>query len=181
MPAETGYTQAQVAKWLARICGIEGGFQADPADRGNWTGGETGKGLLLGTKYGISAAAYPGLSIKQLTPEQAADIYTRDYLAPLNAVALADGLVFQLLDCAVNSGIGTANRLLQRAVGVAPDGHIGPVTLAEIAQRSESDLIMLFLAERLDFMRVLSRWPIYGSGWCGRIATMLRYGAEDSD
>jgi lysozyme family protein len=34
----------------------EGGFQNDPDDSGNWTGGKVGVGELKGTKWGICAA-----------------------------------------------------------------------------------------------------------------------------
>ena len=44
----------------------EGGWQHDPRDRGNWTGGEVGRGECKGTKYGISAASYPALDIEIL-------------------------------------------------------------------------------------------------------------------
>ena len=37
-----------VMKW-------EGIFSDDPNDPGNWTGGQPGKGILKGTKFGISA------------------------------------------------------------------------------------------------------------------------------
>lgn len=175
------HDDAIVAEWLRRICGNEGGFQADPNDRGNWTGGQQGKGLLLGTKWGISAAQYPGLNIKALTVERACEIYTRDYLLPLQSGQFDDGVAYQLLDGAVHSGIPAATRMVQRAAGVADDGDIGAVTRSALAQRSESDLIMLFLGERLDFLSRLSGWPRYGAGWARRIAKNLRYGAEDSE
>ena len=175
------HDEATVAEWLRRICGNEGGFQADPNDRGNWTGGQLGKGLLLGTKWGISAAQYPGLDIKNLTVDRACEIYTRDYLLPLNSEQFEDGLAYQLLDAAVHSGVPAASRMVQRAVGVAADGDVGPVTRAAVALRSESDLIMLFLSERLDYLSRLSAWASYGAGWARRIAKNLRYGAEDSD
>ena len=44
----------------------EGGFTNDPNDRGNWTSGKIGVGELKGTKYGISAMAYPLEDIKNI-------------------------------------------------------------------------------------------------------------------
>jgi lysozyme family protein len=38
------------------VINVEKGFQDDPGDGGNWTGGAVNRGLLRGTKYGISAA-----------------------------------------------------------------------------------------------------------------------------
>ena len=37
-------------KTFERSMGHEGGYQCDPKDRGNWTGGEVGKGVNKGTK-----------------------------------------------------------------------------------------------------------------------------------
>jgi len=166
--------------WLERVLGHEGGFSLDPKDPGNWTFGRVGAGELRGTKWGISANAYPTLDIKNLSVEQAAHLYEIDYLDPLKADRYSDGVAFQLFDFAVNSGIQTATRRLQRALGVADDGVIGPITQAALIARSESDVIMLLLAERLDFMSSLSNWPVHGKGWARRIATNLRYGAQDS-
>jgi lysozyme family protein len=66
---------------FTRLIDVEKGFQADPRDRGNWTGGEPGRGLLKGTKFGISAAAYPSEDIEHLTLERAQLLYRRDYWA----------------------------------------------------------------------------------------------------
>jgi len=49
----------------------EGGFQNNPNDHANWTGGQVGVGTLVGTKYGITCLDLPGISIKDLTPDQA--------------------------------------------------------------------------------------------------------------
>ena len=57
-----------------KLIGAEGGFQNDPKDRGNWTSGIIGKGECKGTKYGVSAMAYPDLDIENLTIEQAKKI-----------------------------------------------------------------------------------------------------------
>ncbi len=80
----------------------------------------------------------------------------------------------------MNSGIETAVRYLQRALGVADDGHWGPVSQAAADKLSESDAIMQLNAERLDFMTRLRNWPNHGKGWARRIAGNLRYGAIDS-
>jgi lysozyme family protein len=48
------------------LVGHEGGFTDDPRDTGSWTGGNAGAGQLKGRKYGISAASYPNLDIKNL-------------------------------------------------------------------------------------------------------------------
>jgi len=151
-----------------RLIGHEGGYVNNLSD----PGGET--------NWGISKRSYPNADIKNLTRWAAKDIYRKDFWDRIHADKLPDGVAFQLFDFAVNSGVETAVRYLQRAVGVADDGHWGPISQAALEKRSESDLIMLVLAERLDFMTRLKNWPNASRGWARRIATNLRYGAEDS-
>lgn len=153
---------------IDRILGHEGGYVNDPAD----PGGET--------KWGISKRSYPHLNIAALSREEAIEIYHKDFWLPLKADRFHDGVAFQLLDSAVNSGITQSIRFLQRALGVADDGIFGPVSLKASQEQSESDQIMLFTAERIEFMTKLKNWPNHGKGWMRRIAQNLRYGAEDS-
>jgi lysozyme family protein len=87
--------------------------------------------------------------------------------------------MFQLFDFAVNSGIETAIRQLQKAVGVADDGHWGPVSQAAAAKLSSCDLTLRFVGQRLDFMTKLSNWPSAGKGWARRIARDLLFASED--
>lgn len=165
---------------IDRLLSHEGGYSTVRADPGNWTGGRVGVGELKGTKYGIAAASYPTLDIKNLTHAQAVSIYRRDFWNAINADTLPLAVGFQLLDGAVNSGPAQALRWVQRAVGVADDGRIGPVTLAAIKRADVSDVVLLFNAERLDFMTRLKNWPDAGKGWARRIAANLRYGASDN-
>ena len=75
----SGGTHDHVEEAFAVVIGHEGGFCVERTDPGNWTGGAVGRGVLRGTKFGISAAAYPTQDIANLTPEAAATIYRRDY------------------------------------------------------------------------------------------------------
>lgn len=155
-------------KAIDRVLGHEGGYVNNPAD----PGGET--------KWGISKRSYPQINIVALTRDQAIDIYKRDFWQRINADELYDGVAYQTLDFAINSGISTAVRALQRALNVADDGHWGPVTSSAAKSMPESDQIMRIIAERIDFMRKLKSWPTFGSGWMARMAGNLRFGAEDS-
>jgi lysozyme family protein len=70
--------------------------------------------------------------------------------------------------------------MLQRAVGVADDGHIGPLTTAAINAANSSDVILRFNAERIEFYTKLSTFSTFGRGWVNRVASNLRYGAKDN-
>ncbi len=151
-----------------RLIGHEGGYVNDPSD----PGGET--------NWGISKRSYPDVDIKALTRDDAKAIYRRDFWDRVGG-DVYDGVAFQAFDFAVNSGIETAVRYLQRSIGVADDGHWGPVSVKALALMSESDVILLLLANRLDFMTRLKNWPNASRGWARRIAANMRYGAEDSE
>lgn len=161
----------------------EGEFGDDSRDAGNWTSGVVGKGKLNGTKYGISAASYPQLDIKNITLAEAKEIYRRDYwdvwvgLEGLSA-EMPPSFIKELFDAGVNAGKGNAKRFLQRAINVLDDGLIGDVTIAAL-DRAFSDygiarVEQWFLGENLDHYTELSIWTIYGRGWAKRIARRLK-------
>ena len=148
-----------------RLISHEGGYVRNSAD----PGGET--------KFGISKRSYPNLDIAKLDIGTAKAIYLKDFWQPLGDAHPA--IKFQAFDFAVNSGIQTAHRHLQRVLGVADDGHFGPVSRAALAAAQVNDVLFLYIAARLDFMTRLSIWPNFGKGWSRRIATNLCYAAKD--
>jgi lysozyme family protein len=155
---------------IERVLGHEAGYVNNPED----PGGET--------KWGISKRTYPHLNIKDLTREDAIAIYEKDFWEPIHAAnaIFTDALDYQLLDSAVNSGISQSIRFLQRAIGVADDGHFGPHSKEILAQVEATDVVFLFLAERLEFMTKLKNWPNASRGWARRIALNMRYAAADT-
>ncbi len=146
---------------FTRLIGHEGGYVNDPRD----PGGET--------KYGISRRSYPGEDIAGMTLERAKAIYLRDFWGPAGCDAVPDGVKFDLFDAAVNSGVKTAAKLLQRAVGETEDGIIGPRTLQAVQSMPAPRLVARFNGARLEFMAGLSTWPAFGRGWARRIASNL--------
>ena len=153
--------------FINRVLGTEGGYVNNPAD----PGGET--------NWGISKRAYPDVDIANLTREAAIEIYRRDFWDAVHADEMPDAIAFQALDFAVNSGIQTAVRKLQAALGVADDGHWGPVTLAALRAANVAVLALLLLAGRLEYMTSLSNWPNAGKGWARRISTDMRFATQD--
>jgi lysozyme family protein len=81
---------------------------------------------------------------------------------------------------AVNSGVERAKMALQRAVGVADDGNIGPITISKVVSTPITDVLLRFNAERLLFLTSLTKWPDFGRGWTRRVAKNLQYAAEDA-
>ena len=151
---------------FTRLLGNEGGYTNNPND----PGGET--------NWGISKRSYPDVDIKNLTQEGAKAIYLRDFWNPIGDAHPA--IKFQCFDFAVNSGIQTAIRKLQAAIGVADDGHWGPVSAAALAAMDVNDVLMRFMAQRLRFWVKCTAWPTMGGGWANRAATDLEYASQDN-
>lgn len=156
------------------LIGNEGGLSMVASDPGNWTGGHVNSGVLKGTKYGIAARSYPALDIKNLTLDDAREIYLRDFWTPAGCAAAPPEVAFDLFDTAVNSSVHTAARMLQRAAGVQDDGIIGPASQAAISAKEPLRLLIHFEAERLDYLNDLTIWPDFGKGWTQRIANNMK-------
>lgn len=156
------------------VVGEEGGFTANPSDPGNWTTGRCGVGICRGTKFGISAAAYPDLNIERLSIDEARAIYRRDYWDKIAGESLPSALALIVFDGAVNNGVHRAVMWLQQAAGVPADGVMGPVTVRAV-QRAGGPLAALMaeaVALRLMFMVELPTWRDFGSGWARRLCRL---------
>ncbi len=143
------------------LIGHEGGYVHHPKD----PGGET--------KFGISKRAYPNENIADLTLERAKAIYRRDYWDRVEADSLPPEIRFDVFDVAVNSGVGTAVKMLQRAAFAEVDGVLGPRTRLAIRSMNPLLLFARINGARLAFMADLPTWPAFGRGWAKRIAANL--------
>jgi lysozyme family protein len=112
----------------------EGGFQANPNDRANWSGGKIGEGELIGTKFGITALDLPGTSIKDLTEDQAIAYYEEHYVKAGYTQIESQAVGEKLFDLGVLFGVRVAVGILQVVLGITSDGVVGPVTVATINQ-----------------------------------------------
>ena len=127
----TAPTFAAWTAWLAFLGPEEGVLSRTASDPGNWTGGAVGRGTLVGTKYGISAASYPTLDIAALTLDQANAIRQTDFWDKVRGDELPAPIAFMVTDAAFMSGPDRAIRQMQQALGVSPvDGVLGAHTLA---------------------------------------------------
>ena len=153
---------------IERILSHEGGYSNHERD----PGGET--------QWGIAKRSYPHLDIRALTRDQAKEIYRRDFWEPVATKVGSGALAFQVLDSAVNHGMGNAVRFLQRAIGVADDGHLGPASQAALDRMDPHDVHLLFMAERFEFWAKLRTFDAFGRGWTRRGAQQLRYIAKDN-
>ena len=110
---------------IEQVLEHEGGYVNDPKD----LGGET--------KYGITKRFYPDVDIKNLTVEQAKEIYKKDYWDKNKVESLPQNLWHIYFDMCVNMGKRTAVKVLQRAAvnkgkDIEVDGGLGPMTIGAL-------------------------------------------------
>ena len=150
-------------KAIEFVLKAEGGYTLDPND----PGGET--------NFGISKKAYPALDIKNLTVDQAKDIYRRDYWQACECDQLAYPFDIATFDCAVNQGVGMAKRLLQIALGVNVDGVIGDKTVSA-SFKADVQSVKKLLSERLAaYARLMAENPklvVFAMNWCSRVIAL---------
>lgn len=154
-----------------RLIGHEGGYADDPAD----PGGETMWGV---TAKVARVHGYDG-PMKDLPRETAKAIYEALYWKAAQCDKMPYAIAFQVFDAAVNHGVSQAAKFLQRALGIADDGAIGPQTMMKLALVPTCSLVLRFNAEREEFYTGLKTWPNFGKGWSRRVAGNLRYAAQD--
>ncbi|HEX8812876.1 MAG TPA: glycosyl hydrolase 108 family protein [Terracidiphilus sp.] len=152
------------------VIGHEGKYSDNSRDPGNWTGGQTGRGQLRGTQYGISAASYPKLDIASLTLDDARALFKADYWDRLHCDEMDPGLALVAFDASVNNGVGAAIKWLQAAVRVKVDGVFGDVTLAAVQIANPVETLVELHAARINMMAKLPTWQTFGAGWSRRLA-----------
>lgn len=168
--------EASWPPYQPRLLETEGGFDNDPHDNGNWTGGKVGVGKLVGTKYGIDAASHPGVDIANLTVEGAMEIYHREYCAPIRFGDLPAGIDVVTVDPAINNGVWRASGWLQAAVSAKVDHKVGDETVKAALASDARAVIKTISDARLGFDQGLgSLWARYGKGWTRRIAEMQAF------
>lgn len=135
-------------------------------------GGPTKYGITLRTLAdwrGVGPEELSEEAVRSLTKDEARLIYLARYWAPIRGDELPPGVDLVVFDYAVNSGTRTAARALQRVLGVAVDGVIGRQTLAALRRVPPETVIEKVCEQRLEFMRSLSNWGVFGVGWQRRV------------
>lgn len=164
----TNYTDT-FNRAITRTLANEGGYINDPKD----PGGET--------FYGISKRSYPDVDIKNLTKEQATEIYYKDFWSkyPYEQITYTD-LAIKLFDSCVNLGRSKGIRLMQRCLKVngypqvVDDGGFGPGTLATINKINGPKLLSAYRGAQARYYRaIVAAKPTeakFLNGWLSRAA-----------
>lgn len=159
----------RLAICLAFVARWEGGWSDHAADRG----GKTKFGITEKTwdayayRHGIVA------SVRDITLEQAHDVYAEGYWVPSHACDCAPGLDLAVLDFAINSGVHRAVTYLQVLLGVTSDGVWGPNTAAALASANPLAVARELCNEREALFRaIVTHDPsqaVFLKGWLARV------------
>ena len=153
-------------KCLETILHHEGGYVNHPKD----PGGETNMGVTKrvyeewgGTK-----------DMKDLTFEDVAPIYKKNYWDRVKGDNLSSGLDLCIFDFGVNAGTGRAAKFIQKMIGVTADGGIGPQTLRALGIYEEevggvAEVIKEYQIRRQEYYESLSTFKTFGKGWTRRV------------
>lgn len=156
---------------VAFVLEREGGYVDDPDDHGG------------ATNYGITQATYDqyrarsGLtpqSVRDMPQSEAKGVYLTDYWLAVSADKFPEPLDCVMFDTAVQHGVGTAIRMLQRVVGVPIDGICGPVT----RQAAQTYLARALLRNRREYYADIIRHDPtqkkFEKGWGNRLFALTR-------
>lgn len=160
------------AAWRAFREPAEGALSLDPDDAGNWYDGE-----LVGSKYGVTGGTleiYLGRHVTAedmaaLTVAEADDIADDFFWKPAAGDFLLSGVNVMTVDFGWNTGVLTATRMVQQAVGFTGrdvDGIIGPKTLLAVRGMGAIALInALHDRQKAHYVRLGGRFL---RGWINR-------------
>ena len=158
----------------------EGGYVNNPND----PGGET--------KYGISKRKYPDLDIKNLSIEQAKEIYYNDYWIKPNIYRISKinpKLAIAVFDTHVNTGRGV--KLLQKTIHQYPDKHFKQISidniygnqteslLSELNHISPNYLLYNYIINRIQYYNKITQknksLKSFLNGWLNRTIALRDY------
>ena len=150
----------------------EGGNSDDPAD----SGGRTSRGI---TQREYTAWCHlhgsPDGDVFVATDPTIDAIYQTQYWLP-NCDPMPKGTDYLLFDMNVNMGPVQGARLLQRALKVADDGHIGVITMEAAMKADPKILIAAVTQEKILFYKELERERpkdvVFDHGWMNRVANV---------
>jgi lysozyme family protein len=158
------------ANFLKKLLKLEGGYVNHPNDKG----GCTNKGITIETFRNFYGENLTCSDLKNITDEQVEAIYKDSYWDPCWGDKIQCPKIAQLIaDWAVNSGVKTAIKGVQKIVGVTNDGIMGPMTLKAINEYPTKDLFDALKKARKEFYeRIVEKNPsqsCFLKGWLNRL------------
>ena len=155
-------------KAFEQMLASEGGYVNHPSD----PGGMTNLGVTKRVWEEWVGRESNEKEMRSLTSEMVEPLYKRKFWDACKCDELPSGIDYLVFDFAVNAGVGRSAKILQTAVGVTPDGGIGPMTLAAVNAIPEAELVEKFSQAKEDFYRSLNTFETFGKGWLNRVAAV---------
>ena len=139
----TGLSRAWdlVQKW-------EGGYSNDPDD----SGGET--------NFGIAKNFNPGVDVKNITKQDAMNIFRDKYYNPSGAERMSPALGLYLADAAFNQGLGGMRDIMKNAIGTTDIDAMNAMDQKQVLEAVHN--------ARMNRYRSHDKWDKYGKGWTNR-------------
>lgn len=138
------------------------------------------------TQFGITQRAWERYTGRPATPESmraigrgdAANFYSGVYWMPLGLATWDRAAAISTFDMAVVQGTMTTVQMAQRALGVAPDGIVGPRTCVAAAPGQCADYVLHFVPLAMErFARICRDNPsqcVFLVGWTRRAMRLLQ-------
>jgi len=152
-------------KCLKFVLQFEGGFVNNPKD----PGGATNFGVTQATLSAFIGRQATIDEVQALTPDKVAPIYRLKYWDHVSGDALPLGVDLAVFDFGVHSGPSRGAMGLQRALQLADDGKIGPLTLGAAQAADPAATIEAICDERLAFLQQLKVFESFGAGLTNRV------------
>lgn len=133
------------------------------------------------TQFGVTLCTYKAFygknktkeDLKKITDEEWWEIFKRGFYNRVKGDEIKnDSICLLIVDFAFNSGVKTAIRQVQKALGCTADGIIGPKTLAAINAEDAEDVFQNIWMQRYCFYRTLAQKPSkakFLKGWLRRL------------
>ncbi|WJI52580.1 glycoside hydrolase family 108 protein [Mesorhizobium sp. C089B] len=163
---------------LAKVLAHEGGYSNNKKD----PGGPTMKGVTQRVydayRKGKGQATR---SVKSISTDELNEIYDRQYWDAVKGDLLPDGVDYVLFDGAVNSGPGRSIMFLQQALRPVYTGNIDGVmgmgTITALKAINNNDALIDRICDaRMNFLRHLGTFAVFGKGWSARVKEVRSIG-----
>lgn len=126
----------------------EGVYSNDKDDRG----GET--------KFGIASRFHPGVDVKNITEQDARNIWENEYYKPSGADRMNPGIGLYLADAAFNQGLGGMRSIMQNAIHTTNIDRMNTMNQRDVLEKIHN--------ARMERYRGTPGWNKFARGWTRR-------------
>lgn len=160
---------------FGHVLNVEGReYTNHPKDRG----GPTKFGITQQVLGSFRKTQVTEADVQSLQESEARVIYKTMYWDPLRLDEVINPVIAKLVfDQAVNRGVVTVAKQLQRTVGVIPDGVVGPKTIQAVNTLNSRRFVVEFVkGAQLSYVSICVKDPtqlVFLKGWMNRTHQML--------